>query len=91
METANFTVIADLLVQETSLQNWVVNTKGKSLTNDQIKARRIWHKGSVLTWSPYLKSILIFALHIMTTAERDAMLYRPAITEKEKEIIRVCL
>ena len=27
----------------------------------------------------------------MTTAERDAMLYRPAITDKEKEIIRVCL
>jgi ABC-type cobalt transport system substrate-binding protein len=90
-ETENFGVVADLLVQETGLRNWVANTKGKSLTNEQLKARRIWHKGSVLTWSPYLKSILIFALHIITTAERDAMLYRPAITDKEKEIIRVCL
>ncbi|MDP9057047.1 MAG: chromosome partitioning protein ParB [Pseudomonadota bacterium] len=90
-ETANFTVVADLLVQETGLRNWVANKKGTSLTNEQLKARRIWHKGSVLTWSPYLKSILIFALHIMTSAERDAMLYRQPITDKEKEIIRVCL
>jgi len=90
-ETANFAVVAELLVKETGLGNWVANTKGKSLTNEQLKARRIWHKGSVLTWSPYLKSILIFALHIMTTAERDSMLYRPAITDKEKEIIQGCL
>jgi len=90
-ETSNFGIIAELLVEETGLKNWVPNTKGKSLTNEQLKARRIWHKGSVLTWSPYLESILIFALHLMTTAERNKMLYRPAISEKETEIIRVCL
>jgi hypothetical protein len=27
----------------------------------------------------------------MTNSERDVMLYRPPITDKEKEIIRVCL
>lgn len=91
IEVANFAIVADLLVKETSLQNWVVNTKGKSLTNEQLKARRIWHKGSVLTWSPYLKSILIFSLHIMTNSERDKMLYRPPITDAQREIIRACL
>src|SRR5258708_14453408 len=72
-------------------RNWVQNVKGKTLTNAQLKARRIWHKGSVLTWGPYLKSILYYALHIMTNDQRDTMLYRPAISEQQKEIIRHCL
>lgn len=42
--------------------------------NEQLKVRRIWHKGAVLTWAPFLKSILYFALQIMTNEERDKLL-----------------
>lgn len=51
-ETENFQTLSELLVECAHLNDWVPNIKGKSLTNIQLKARRIWHKGSVLTWTP---------------------------------------
>lgn len=90
-EAQNFADVSALLVQEACLDSWVQNVKGKTLTNEQLKARRIWHKGSVLTWSPYLKSILYFALHTMTNEEREKILYRPLITQLQQTIISKCL
>nr|SPS04608.1 conserved protein of unknown function [Candidatus Nitrotoga fabula] len=90
-ETQNFAEVAKLIVAETGLANWVQNIKGKSLTSEQLKARRIWHKGAVLTWAPYLKSILYFALQAMTSGEREKLLYRESITNRQKEIIQKCL
>jgi len=90
-EAQNFADVMALMVLEACLDNWVQNVKGKTLTNEQLKARRIWHKGSVLTWSPYLKSILYFALHAMTNEEREKLLYRPPITSHQQEIISTCL
>lgn len=90
-EAANFAAVAKLLVEETGISNWVPHTKGKNLTNEQIKARRIWHKGSVLTWAPYLESILYYALQIMTNDEREKMLYRPVISERQAAIVQQCL
>lgn len=90
-ETQNFAEVAKLIVTETGLANWVQNIKGKSLTSEQLKARRIWHKGAVLTWAPYLKSILYFALQAMTSGEREKLLYRESITDRQKEIIQKCL
>jgi hypothetical protein len=90
-EVNNFSDVASLLIQETHIENWVQNVKGKTLTSLEIKARRIWHKGSVLTWAPYLKSILYYALHIMTNDQREKMLYRPAMSEQQKDVIRHCL
>lgn len=89
-ESHNFSVISQLLVDETNIANWVPNPKGKNLSNEERKARRIWHKGSVLTWAPYLKSILYFAFHMMTSAERDHLLYRPEIDDNQKNVIRTC-
>ncbi len=90
-EFQNFADVTALLVQETCLDHWVPNVKGKTLTNEQLKARRIWHKGAVLTWSPYLKSILYFALQIMTNEEHQKMLYREPITPHQQTIISKCL
>jgi ABC-type cobalt transport system substrate-binding protein len=90
-ETQNFAEIAQLLVSETQVTNWKQNIKGKVLTHEQLKARRIWHKGAVLTWAPYIKSILYFALQAMTSEERERLLYREAMTEHQKEIIQKCL
>lgn len=90
-ETDNFSQLSALLIAETGLENWVQNVKGKTLTNHQLKARRIWHKGSVLTWSPYLRSVLYFALQAMTNDERERMLYCPPLTAKQIEIVKTCL
>ncbi len=57
-EVENFKELMSIIVGESFLNDWVPNVKGRTLTNTQLKARRIWHKGSVLTWAPYLKSIL---------------------------------
>lgn len=89
VEVENFKTVAKLLVEEGRLKDWI--PQNKSLTDAQLKARRIWHKGSVLTWTPYLKSILFFSLQFMTNEEREKLLYREAITDKQKDIIRQCL
>jgi len=90
-ESANFAAIAKILVEETGITNWVPHAKGKTLTNEQHKARRIWHKGSVLTWSPYLKSVLFYALHFMTSEDREHLLHRPEITQDRLDVVRSCL
>ncbi len=90
-ETENFKVLAELLVQESALSEWVAAAKSKSISGAQLKARRIWHKGSVLTWTPYLSSILHFALQFQTTDEREKLLYRPEMDERQKAIIGKCL
>jgi hypothetical protein len=89
-EVENFAEVSNLLVQEAYLDSWIQNVKGRALTNTQLKSRRIWHKGSVLTWAPYLKTILYFALQIMTSEEHEKMLYRASITELQKSIIQKC-
>ena len=91
LETENFHILSSLLVEHAYLGDWTPNVKGKSLTNTQLKARRIWHKGSVLTWTPYLKSILFIALQMISSKEKDRMLYRAKIDEMQKNIIAACL
>jgi hypothetical protein len=90
-ETSNFNKVAEVLVGVTSIKNWVQNTKGRSLSNAQAKARRIWHKGSVLTWSPYLESVLLFAIQCVTTAEREQKLHRSEINEAQLTVVNICL
>lgn len=90
-EVENFSQLSKLLVSETALTTWVPNVKGKTLTSAELKARRIWHKGSVLTWSPYLRSMLYFAFQAMTNDERQKSLYRPAMTAQQIEIVKRCL
>lgn len=90
-EALNFREISSLLVTQTQLPNWVPNPKGKALTPAQLKARRIWHKGAVLTWAPYVKSILYFALQAMTSTERERLLYREPISINHLTIIDKCL
>jgi hypothetical protein len=90
-ETQNFRDLASILVKEALLPDWVQHVRGKSFTDRQLKSRRIWLKGAVLTWAPYLKSVLYFALHTMTTEERDRLLHREPLTDQHKKIIQGCL
>ncbi|SDM41138.1 HNH endonuclease [Daejeonella rubra] len=90
-ELENFKEVSVLLVQYGQLNNWVQNTRGKSLTNIELKARRIWHKGAVLTWAPYLKSILGMAFNFITNDDREKLLYRAVMDTNQKDRIGVCL
>lgn len=91
MEVENFKEVSKIIIEEAFLDDWVPFIRGKNLTNIQLKARRIWHKGSVLTWTPYLKSILCFGLQIMTNDEREKMLYRQIIDDNQKKVIKTLL
>ncbi|GAB2478207.1 hypothetical protein GCM10011375_18940 [Hymenobacter qilianensis] len=86
-EARNFGVLASILVEQTKLAGWIAAPKGTSLTNEQRKVRRIWHKGAVLTWAPYLESVLNVALHLITTDDRTKKLYRSDITDSQKEAL----
>ncbi len=90
-ELENFKDLASLLVESGQLKNWVQNIRGKNLTSIELKARRIWHKGAVLTWAPYLKSILGISLNLMTNDDRDKLLYRAAMDDNQKERMEGCL
>ena len=90
-ELENFKELASLLVECGHLNDWVQNIRGKSLTNLELKSRRIWHKGSVLTWAPYLKSILGIAFNFITNDDRDKLLYRQTMDLNQKERIKGCL
>ncbi len=90
-ELENFKELSLLLVKHGQLTNWVQNSRSKSLTSIELKARRIWHKGSVLTWTPYLKSILGMAFNFITSDDREKLLYRLAMDENQKDRIEGCL
>ena len=89
-ELENFKELASLLVEYGQLANWTQNIRGKTLTNIELKARRIWHKGSVLTWAPYLKSILFISLNLITNDDREKLLYRATMDDNQKERLKGC-
>ncbi|MGI4886185.1 MAG: hypothetical protein ACRYFR_14615 [Janthinobacterium lividum] len=86
-EAHNFGILAGILVEQTKLAQWVPAPKGSSLTNEQRRVRRIWHKGAVLTWAPYLESVLHVALHLITSDDRTKKLYRVDITDAQKQVL----
>lgn len=90
-ESQNFKKVINILVNETAISEWTTIRKDKSYTNQQRKARRIWHKGSVLTWAPFLMSIFRLCLQLMTDEEGEKKLYRPEITPDQLEKIQLCI
>jgi hypothetical protein len=90
-EVANFGALSELLVDRSFLRHWAQRQATTTLTNMQLKARRIWHKGSVLTWSPYLKDIIINTFNMKTEDERTRLLYRPEMTPDEKDRVKTYL
>jgi len=90
-ELENFKALATLIAECGYLSTWVQNIRGKTLTNLDLKSRRIWHKGAVLTWAPYLKSILGISFNFITNDDREKLLYRATIDENQKDRIKVCL
>lgn len=90
-EIDNFKSISKLLVEKGFLNDWVTKKRNSSLSNIQLKARRIWHKGSVLTWSLYLRDIIINSCNMISQDERDKLLYRKKFTTEQIERISTSL
>lgn len=57
----------------------------------EVKQKNIHANNNERNWTPYLKSILFFALQFMTNDERDKLLYRELMDDKQKQIIKQCL
>ena len=86
-ELENFMSIADMIVEHSCIKDWVPKSRNTSLTDKQLKARRIWHKGSVLTWTTYLRDAIINGCNMMSQDERDKLLYRAKLTKEQAERI----
>jgi hypothetical protein len=87
-ELENLKLVAKMICQNGKLNDWVSK---KELSDYQRKIKRIWYKGSVITWAPFLKSILSTALDFKTQGHHDKKLYRPKIEQYQLERINTCL
>jgi hypothetical protein len=89
-EVENFKMIAKLICEKGKLNDWV-HTNKNDVSDYHRKVKRFWYKGSVITWTPYLKSIILNSLNIITNDERVRLLYRPKIQEHQLKSIEICL
>ncbi len=88
-EKINFQIFSKILVEESGLSKWSPNKNEKD--PEILKIRRIWHKGSVLTWSPYLVSIINAIFRLFDTSQIEKKLYRHVMTENEQKDLRLML
>jgi len=88
-EKENFQIICDLLVEEGFLKDW--NPNKKDTTPKHEKARRIWTKASVLTWAPYLNTMINAIFKLFDPAQQQKNLYRQKMTDSQKEEFRMFL
>jgi hypothetical protein len=82
-ESANFSIVSKILADKTLIDKWIPTKRNVSFSQEQLKARRIWHKGAVMTWGPMLQDIIINACNMTTTGEREKLLYRPTLTSDQ--------
>ncbi|MDD0802547.1 MULTISPECIES: chromosome partitioning protein ParB [Acinetobacter] len=88
-EKENFQIFSKILAEESGLDKWSQNKKDTNI--DAVKARRIWHKGSVLTWSPYLSAMINAIFKLFDKDSQDKKLYRNIMSESETTELRLFL
>ena len=88
-ESDNFSKLCEVLVETSYLKDWT-SKKTDDISQEQKRARRIWHKASVLTWGPMLKDIIINSCNITMEEEREMLLYRPSITRDQMDRLKTC-
>jgi hypothetical protein len=81
-ESDNFEIISKLIVDKGYLKNWT--SSKKNLTPEQQKARRIWTKGSVITWAPMLNTMINATFQLFDRDDQLQNLYRPKMTDDQK-------
>jgi hypothetical protein len=89
-EKDNFRTLSNLLKEKSAIEKWIPTKRNVSFSAEQMKAKRIWHKGSVMTWGPMLQDIIINACNLKTMAEREKLLYRQNLTQDQIDRIDTC-
>ncbi|MHB8088850.1 MAG: ParB/RepB/Spo0J family partition protein [Anaerolineaceae bacterium] len=90
-EVDNFSKFSKILMEKSCIGSWVPFKRNAPSSQIQLKARRIWHKGSVMTWGPMIQDIIINACNMKTADEREKLLYRQALTHDQVERAETCL
>jgi hypothetical protein len=90
-ESSNFKEFVKILIKCSHLDSWIVAKRNVDLTLEEVRARRIWHKGAVLTWGPMLTDIIINACNLKTNDEREKLLYRPTLTKDQLDRVETFL
>jgi hypothetical protein len=90
-EKYNFQIVSKILEEKSAIEKWIPSKRNVTPTSEQIKAKRIWHKGSVMTWGPMLQDIIINSCNLRTSDEREKLLYRQTLTQDQIDRIDICL
>jgi hypothetical protein len=90
-EISNFQTLSKIIEDKAIIDKWIPTKRNITLTTEQIKARRIWHKGAVMTWGPMLRDILINSCNIKTEDERQKLLYRQSLAPDQIDRINTYL
>jgi len=90
-EVSNFQIFSKIIEEKSLIDKWVPSKRNFTPNTEQTKAKRIWHKGAVMTWGPMLPDILINTCNLRTTDERKKLLYRQPLTQDQIDRITTCL
>jgi hypothetical protein len=90
-EISNFQILSKIIEEKSLIDKWVPSKRNFTPNTEQTKAKRIWHKGAVMTWGPMLPDILINSCNLRTTDERQKLLYRQPLTQDQIDRITTCL
>lgn len=85
-EKENFLILSELLVEEGFLKEWVPNKKETDVV--KLKARRIWTKAALLTWSPFLKTMINATFQLYDPNMQAKNLYRTKMNDSQKELLK---
>ena len=88
-EKENFQILSELLEEEGFLKEWIPN---KNETDPiKLKARRIWTKAAVLTWAPYMNTMINAIFQLFDPSQQSKNLYRQKMTDSQKDQFRIFL
>jgi hypothetical protein len=90
-EISNFQTLSKIIEEKSVIDKWIPTKRNITQTTEQMKAKRIWHKGAVMTWGPMLQDILINSCNIKTSDERQKLLYRQLLTQDQIDRINTYL
>ncbi len=83
-EIENFNIISNIIVDKGYLNNWT--SSKKNISEEQRKARRIWTKASLISWSPMVSDMINIIFQLVMDEDRSKRLLRTEMTDKQKKM-----
>ena len=82
-EIDNFEIISEIIAVKGYLKDWT--SSKKNLNPHQKKVRRIWMKGSVITWSSLINTMINATFQLFDPDSQEKNLYRTKMTDAQQE------